>query len=346
MRTQIHATPLRAIVFAAVCVACAAARAAAASPETGSAIDMPMRAIPLGQLREGEQLVAGERLSVFWDTSSSLRPAAYARKAGGPWRLVRLPDPTPNGLLRREWRLPANLAGPMELRFSAEGADLGSFHVTVAASAGSPGMGPVLDAPLESFGSGEQPDRNFIPHRTAEELADAQYRLFVAEGGRKCLPEYPALANQAMADSRRFAGGVPILPSRVVYHYRDPASRGLRAAEFRGLGFPISDVASNHVVFVLGDAYLFSNVADPIARVELRIGMDTLDIKRNGQREYAFATDGLQTVFLRAVTLAGVVWEQAAVIDVKSVAEAAEQPAESGDTGTATTAVKPPRTLR
>ena len=357
MQNRIPYKPFRALVAAGIVHAASAfvpaampapTVAAAAANEDLSGISsepvpVALRESPLRQIPAGQVLVAGEKLSAYWAAGDSLRPMIHCRKPGSAWRVLRMPDPTANGRLRRDWRLPADLLGPLELRFSADGRMLDSVKVMVVAPAGSPQTGPVLDSPLEAFMSDDQADRNFIPHRTAEELADIQRRFSAAEGGKKCLPDYASLASRAMSDARRFAGGVPILPSRVRYHYREPGLSGLPGAEFRGLGFAAADVPSNHVVFLLSDAYLFTDINDPVARVELRIGTDTLTVKRNGQTEYVFATDGMQTVFLRAVTVSGAIWEQAAVLDVKAVTEDAEAPAPVQDAETASSVARPAR---
>lgn len=309
-----------------------------AAEEAEAQATLPIRKLPLQGLRAVAALVAGERLSAYWAEGDTLRPMVHAKTATGTWRLIRKPDPTANGRLRGDWRLLADLAGPVDFRFSDpfSGKAFDSLRIMVAAPAGSPAMGPVLDSALEAANRDEQAASNFIPYRSASDLADLQARLASAEGGAKCLPNAAGLRETVRKDARAFAGGLPILVSRVKYHFRDPRSWALNADEFRAVGFPESAIASQRVLFMLDDAYLLANVADPVVRVEIRIGQDTVIVRRNAQREYVFASDGMQTVFLRAVTAKGESWEQATVLEVPAAVEAqaperAEAPGSGAD---------------
>lgn len=300
--------------------------------EIADAAEPPvLRALPLHDLRAGTILTAGERLSAFWAAGNSLRPMVHARKPGAPWRLVRKPDPTSNGRMRTDWRLPADLSGTVELRFSEPllGKPLDSIRVAVAKAAGSEEMGPVLDSALEASANDYRVESNFIPYRSAEELSASQARLSAAEGGRKCLPEAAALRETARDDARAFSAGLPILASRVRYHYRDRLTYALWPGEFRAVGFPHTVLASQRVLFMLDDAYLFSNMGDHVVSVEVRIGGDSLTVRRNAQREYIFSSDGMQTVFLKVFTAKGDSWEQATVLEVPP-AEQRHEPAAVG----------------
>lgn len=307
--------------------------ALAACPSLADGIEMAdeaeppvLCALPLHNLRSGTILTAGERLSAFWAAGDSLRPMVHARKPGDPWRLVRKPDPTPNGRMRTDWRLPVDLTGMVELRFSEPllGKPLDSIRVAVGKPAGSEEMGPVLDSALEAAANDYRVESNFIPYRSAEEMSASQARLSAAEGGRKCLPGAAALRETARADARNFSAGLPILASRVRYHYRDRHTYALTAGEFRAVGFPQTVLASPRVLFMLDDGYLFSNMGDRVVRVEVRIGEDSLTVRRNAQREYVFTADGLQTVFLRVFTAKGDTWEQATVLEVPPAAQTGE----------------------
>lgn len=299
--------------------------------ESGSASPVPMRALPLKELKPGTVLVAGERLSAFWAAGDSLRPMVHARKPGSPWRLIRRPDPTANGRLRPDWRLPADLLGTVELRFSDPllGATLDSVRVACAPPAGSPETGPVLDSALEAEANDYRAETNFIPYRSAADLEAMQSRLARADGGAKCLPKAATLRESARNDARAFHDGLPILVSRVRYHFRDPRTLALIPREFRAAGFPDAAIPTQRVLLMLDDAYAMANVDDPVVRVEVRIGQDSLTVRRNAQREYFFANDGLQTVFLRAFTAKGASWEQATVVEVPPAVEAS--PAEGAE---------------
>ena len=287
--------------------------------EAGAETAAPVfRAIPLKELPPGAGLVAGERLSAFWEAGDSLRPMVQIRRPGAHWRLLRKPDPTAYGRLRADWRLPFDLSGPMEMRFCepAFGKPLDSLRVIFVGKAGAPGMGPVLETTLEAAENDYAAGSDFIPYRTAGELERAQLRLATADGGAQCLPKVPALRAAAKVDASPFTGGLPILAARVKYHFRRPGQTALTAAEFRAVGFPDSVLTSAKVLFMLDDTYAFSNLADLVVRVEVRIGQDSLLVRRNSQRQYTFASEGSQVVFLKAFTTKGVAWEQATVVVV------------------------------
>lgn len=284
-------------------------------PEPGIAKERPLppgqirlAELPMDSLRNGQVLVAGERLSNRWsDRDSTIRTEVYFQGPDTTWRLMKKGDPELIGLNRKSWRLPTDVVGPVKLRIedAAAGKVLAQLDVAILPPAGSPATGPFLETPLNP----------------SEDFDKIQFRFGSASGARKCLPDFQRIIRFALEDrdGAPDANGLPVLSSRVKYHFWNPDLKMVQQGESRSIGFLSGKAKSNRVFFLLENEYYYSNFQDSIARIDIRVGGSSISLTPGKRVEYVFSKSGKHPISLHCETTSGASWDQAAVLEVMTV---------------------------
>ncbi|HKP94120.1 MAG TPA: hypothetical protein VJ385_00045 [Fibrobacteria bacterium] len=278
--------------------------------------------LPLDSLRNGQTLVAGERLSNFWsDWDSTIRTGVYFQGGDSTWRMMKKADPVLAGLNRKNWRLPTDVVGRVKLRINdaASGKILVLIDANILPPAGSPATGPFLESPLHSRDPKGRVGK--LPFLSSKEFVKSQFRLGAASGGRKCLPDFQRVIQFALEDrdGAPDGNGISVLSSRVKYHFWNPEKKTVQAGESQSAGFLSGRAKSNRVFFMLEHEYHYSNFKDSIARIDIRVNGNSISLTPGKRVEYVFPKAGVHGIILHCETTSGASWDIATALEVLTV---------------------------
>jgi hypothetical protein len=268
--------------------------------------------------------IAGENFSlpVPADSATTTLDLEYSKTANG-WKKAKTRIPAIVADARHPVRADLKQTGEYHYRLvdPRNNRVKRAFRVKVLPPAGSPETGPFLKA-FPAW------DRELLSENQgqarvgrAKSFRQAVFRLAKAQGGAQCLPGYESFYAKASDTMEAYAftkSALPVLVSRIKYHYMRSADAGVTPGEYHRCSFPKDTCATNFVTLLARDAFFFTNGPDKIAEIKVGQGSNSVTLVPGGEAEFRFRGTGRQNVEISVTYMSGLTRKNTVEIFVKS----------------------------
>lgn len=255
-------------------------------------------------------LIAGEKDSLEWTgiSETGVFTTHIKSKKGKNRKLPGSGFPKARRI-KETVQIPASDTGEaeLELQEASTGRAIKKRKIRVLPPPGSPETGPFVQKQgrwdKELFeATGANPS-----HRVRKrDMDQALFRMRKAKGSEKLLlgeDQYQDRIGKSMMKMEYYSG-IPIIVSKVDYHYDSTGLEGVEKRRHFMVGLPVDTLRSPDVTFYL-EFDLLNITYDTLVQVKLTVEDTVLDFSDEGKVEYQFKSPGVKSIFCEAQFASG-----------------------------------------